>query len=171
MVPFHYVGLVSNRSVSAPLLPLHSYYIAVRACYPAPAGCYDPVMSDGLAVDSVAPAAGKLVAAYSEAAKALTVTVTATWDHFQEVNNLSPPPPPRPPPPHQDYIRFISSPPPSDLICSRNRMTQLSVSLFQTKANRLTSEMTQSWVLWLASTSGHWPRHQPASVHTFLGGQ
>ncbi len=66
------------------LQPLTTYYVAVRACYPPPAGCYDPVVSGGLAIDSVAPEAGNVQGRYHETAGALRVN--AYWDHFQEVD-------------------------------------------------------------------------------------
>lgn len=68
------------------LSPLHIYYIAVRACYPPPAGCYDPVMSNGLGIDNVPPDQGNIQASFSENSN-MTIRIVANWDHFQEVNH------------------------------------------------------------------------------------
>ena len=57
IVPFTSAGLRTDASTRVALPPLTTVYYAVRACYPVPAGCLDPVVSDGLAMDSVPPLA------------------------------------------------------------------------------------------------------------------
>ncbi len=57
IVPFTSAGLRTDASTRVALPPLTTVYYAVRACYPVPAGCLDPVVSDGLAIDSVPPLA------------------------------------------------------------------------------------------------------------------
>ena len=85
VVPFTYAARSTEARVNGlSLLPLHTYYLAVHACYPAPAGCYDPVISDGLGVDDVRPDQGNVLGSFSEYSN-MTVGIIASWNHFQEV--------------------------------------------------------------------------------------
>ena len=82
-VPWTFAGLSSAAGQTVSLRPLTTYYGAVRACYPDPAGCFDPVLADGITLDSVAPVAGSLGASYHDTGAGLVVM--AWWQHFQEV--------------------------------------------------------------------------------------
>ncbi len=83
VVPFTSVGLSRTNTTVVPLAPLSSYYVAVRACFPYPAGCHLPVVSGATAIDSVAPRSGMVGGNFSESGQ--TVQVVALWDHFYEV--------------------------------------------------------------------------------------
>jgi hypothetical protein len=85
VVPFTYAGH-QTTAVSAALPSDATYFLAVRACYPAGGGCFDPVVSAPVVVEAQAPEAGAMAASVAEREGA--VTVAANWSHWTEVSGV-----------------------------------------------------------------------------------
>ena len=147
VVPFTFAGHLTSAAVSAPVPSDATYYLAVRACYPAAGGCFDPVVSGPLVVESQAPDAGVINASFSESGDG-KVAVAASWDHFTEVCKGGD---------KNDY----------GVVCRSVDMVWFDgFSLPNCRHfSSTTSRHRSRWVC----TSGHWRRHRRAQEHTLPG--
>lgn len=83
VVPFTFNGQLTSASLDGPFDSDSVYFFVVRSCYPRGGGCFDPVLSDAMVIESNPPVETNVVTQYAEVSQG--IHITAAWQHWEEV--------------------------------------------------------------------------------------